>query len=154
MGEFQLFHNGGSISASGSTVPYLAKFSHFTVIHIMTSAGQNEIQLLSVASSWPIEAHCCQHCSDTILSHPHASDRQGGRNYKLQTHRLRAPWTNAYTKWLKQNAEGNCVEVKTCTYAIIYQTQRNIVHSNKHSSYITEPNSIQSWMHSTCSSFH
>ena len=104
----------------------------------MTSAGQNEIQLLSVASSWPIEAHCCQHCSDTMLSHPHASDRRRGRDPWLKALGLRAPWTCVCKKLLKQNAKWKYIEVK---HAINHHTQR-------------KPTTfIHACIHLTCSSF-
>ena len=44
------------------------------------SAEQNKMQPLSVASWWLMQAHAATQISDTILSRPHASDWQGGRD--------------------------------------------------------------------------
>ena len=50
--------------------------------------------------------------SDTILSRPHASDRQGGRDQELYQTSLRAHEHVQGIKFPKQNVEVECIEIK------------------------------------------
>ena len=77
-------------SANGPTVQHFNKIFEF----LQSSTACCWVEETLPLSLQSFKAHagpCCNMSSDTILSHPHASDRRGGCDYKLQSLRLRAP---------------------------------------------------------------